>query len=80
MTFLAHASTIAGQLPCWKASLIHLAGRATLVKTVLSSIPIYLQIVIHCPMWVIKAIEKILRGFLWTRRKDIKGGHCLVGW
>jgi hypothetical protein len=77
--FCALIDAIAGQLPGWKASLIHPAGRATLVKAVLSSIPIYLQIVIHCPMWVIKAIEKILRGFLWKGRKDIEGGTVWLG-
>jgi hypothetical protein len=60
--------------------LIHTAGRVTQVKAVLSSIPIYHQIALHCPKWVIKEIVKILRGFLWKERKDIKGGHCLVGW
>jgi hypothetical protein len=40
---------IADRLPGWKASLIHPAGRAALVKAVLSSIPIYHQIVLQCP-------------------------------
>jgi hypothetical protein len=70
---------IAERLPSWKASLIHPAGRATLIKAVLSSIPIYLQIAIHCPKWVIKAIEKILRGFLWKGCKEIKGGTIWLG-
>jgi hypothetical protein len=78
--FYSLIEAIADRLPGWKASLIHSAGRTTLVKTVLSSIPIYLQIVLHCPKWVIKAIETILQGFLWKGRNDIKGGHCLVGW
>jgi hypothetical protein len=67
-------------LPGWKAALIHPAGRATLVKSVLMAIPIYHIISIQCPKWVIKAIDKIRRVFLWKGRKDIKGGHCLVGW
>jgi hypothetical protein len=71
---------IADRLPGWKASLIHPAGRAALVKVVLSSIPIYHQIALQCPKWVVKAIQKLMRGFLWKGRKDIKGGHCLVGW
>jgi hypothetical protein len=63
--FYTLIDAIAERLPSWKASLIHLVGRATLVKVVLSSIPIYLQITIHCPKWVIKAIENNLRWFLW---------------
>jgi hypothetical protein len=58
--FYSLIEDIAYWLPGWKASHIHSAGRVTLVKAVLSSIPIYLQIALHCPKWVIKAIEKIL--------------------
>jgi hypothetical protein len=25
-------------------------------------------------------IHKIIRGFLWKGGKDVKGGHCIVGW
>lgn len=32
---------VADQLPCWKAALIHPAGRTVLVKAVLMAIPIY---------------------------------------
>jgi hypothetical protein len=32
------------------------------------------------PMWAIKAIRKILRGFLWKGRKEANGGHCLLAW
>jgi hypothetical protein len=59
--------------------LFHPARRATLVKAVLSSIPIYIQIAIHCPKWVMKAIEKILQGFIWKRCRDIKGGAVWLG-
>jgi hypothetical protein len=71
---------VADRLPGWKAALIHPAGRATLVKSVLSAIPVYHLIALQCHKWVIKAIDKIRRGFLWKGRKNIKGGHCLVGW
>ena len=56
---------IADQLPSWKATLINQAGRATLVKAVLITIPIYHLIAMQCPKWVIKTINKIKRGFLW---------------
>jgi hypothetical protein len=51
-----------------------------LVKSVLTAVPIYHFIALLCPKWVVKAIDKIRRGFLWTGRTDIKGGHCAVGW
>jgi hypothetical protein len=55
---------IADRLPNWKARLLNLAGRTTLVRFVLSSISIYLLIAIKIPKWVIKSIDKIRRGFL----------------
>jgi hypothetical protein len=71
---------VADKLPRWKSALITNAGRLTLVKSVLTAIPIYHLLVLLCPKWVIKAIDMIRRGFLWKGRKDIKGGHCAVGW
>jgi hypothetical protein len=50
---------IADRLPNWKARLLNLAGRTTLVKFVLSAIPTYLLIAINIPQWVIKSIDKI---------------------
>lgn len=71
---------VADQLPLWKASLIHPAGRAVLVKYALTAILVYNIIALLCPSWVIKAINKIQRCFVWKGSQDIKGGHCLVGW
>jgi hypothetical protein len=78
--FYTLIDAIAERLPGWKASLIHPVGRATLVKVVLSSIPIYFQITIHCPKWVIKAILKKSAMVPMERTHGHKRGHCLVGW
>jgi hypothetical protein len=78
--FLDLIDKVDDKLPGWKAALINPAGRATLVKFVLTAVPIYHLIALQCPKWVVKAIDKVWRGFLWKGRTDIKGGHCAVGW
>jgi len=32
------------------------------------------------PPQALKARDKISRGFIWTGRKDVRGGHCLIAW
>ena len=71
---------IANKLPGWKAPLLSLAGRAVLVKAVLTAIPIYLLIALKVPKWFIRSIDKIRRNFLWKGRKEANGGCCLVAW
>jgi hypothetical protein len=53
---------------------MHSAGRNVLVKAVLTAIPIHHLMVLQCPKWVLKAIDKIRRDFLWKGRRDIRGG------
>ena len=71
---------IAIKLPGWKAPLMSLAGRAVLVRYVITAIPIYLLIAIRVPKWFIRAVDKIRKSFLWKGRKEINGGSCLVAW
>ena len=51
-----------------------------MVRFILSAIPVYLLIAMSILKWVIKAIDKIRRAFLWKSRKEINGGSCLVAW
>jgi len=71
---------LADRLPSWKADLLTKAGRMILVQFVLTSMLIYIILALELPPCVLKAIDKIRRGFLWKGRKDARGGHCLLAW
>ncbi|KAM0899529.1 hypothetical protein ACQ4PT_021212 [Festuca glaucescens] len=72
--------SVANKLPGWRASLLDKGGRLELVRATLSAMPIFAMMSLDLPVKTLVAIEKIIRGFLWKGRKDVKGGHCLVAW
>jgi hypothetical protein len=73
---------IGARLPGWKGKFLTTAGRETLVKTVLSSIPIYHFTVFHAQKGVLKRIDKLRRSFLWRGEtpENVSGGHSLINW
>ncbi|XP_022042042.1 uncharacterized protein LOC110944703 [Helianthus annuus] len=53
------------RLALWKASVLSIGGRVTLIKSVLESIPNYFLSLFKAPVGVVKGLEKITRKFLW---------------
>ncbi|KAL4309954.1 hypothetical protein GQ457_01G030200 [Hibiscus cannabinus] len=66
------------KLSGWDARCLSLAGRITLAKAVLSSIPFYSMQSALLPRGVTDEIEKIIRSFIWGH-SDARGVN-LVGW
>jgi hypothetical protein len=73
---------IGARLPGWKGRLLSTAGRETLVKTVLTSQPIYHMTVFPEQKWLIKRIDRLRRSFLWRGETPDKvyGGHSIINW
>ena len=53
------------RLAIWKRQFIFKGGRITLIRSTLSSMPIYLMSLLHIPRVVSLRLEKIQRDFLW---------------
>jgi hypothetical protein len=73
---------IGARLPGWEGKFLSSSGRETLVKTVLSSLPIYHLTVFQAKKWLIKRIDCIRRSFLWKGENpdNVRGGHSLINW
>ena len=67
-------------LPTWKSNLLNKAGRAVLIKSKLSAIPIHTAMAVEISPWIIKCIDKRRRSFLWSGSADARGGSCALAW
>ena len=63
----------------WKGKLLSSAGKLTLLKSCLSSIPIYLLSVIKFPKWAVESINSQIANFLW-HDSDGKYKYHLSNW
>jgi hypothetical protein len=64
------ADKIKLKLSAWKASLLSIAGRVQLVKSVIQSMMIYSISVYSWPVSLIKEVEKNIRNFIWSGDPD----------
>lgn len=69
---------IGAKLPAWKGKLLDRAGRLTLIRSVLTLMPIYFLSVFSLQKWALKKIDRM--GLLWKGSDSAQGGHCLVRW
>ncbi|MCI14329.1 RNA-directed DNA polymerase (Reverse transcriptase), partial [Trifolium medium] len=69
---------ISKRLASWQHNLLNKAGRMTLVKSVLNSIPNYYMQIAWLPQTTCDFIDRMARNFLWKGSSDT--GIHLVGW
>ncbi|KAJ4810222.1 RNA-directed DNA polymerase (reverse transcriptase)-related family protein [Rhynchospora pubera] len=79
-TYLLLLEKLENKLAGWKNKLLSRAGRLTLVSSILSTILISFMSVFKLPVWVIKAIDKIRRGFIWGRSPGGSNDIPLLAW
>jgi hypothetical protein len=71
---------VTDKLPPWKGQLRHRSSRLALIKSTLVGMPVYVSTSIGLPGWMHKALERIMKGFLWTGTEMVQNGKCLVAW
>lgn len=54
----------------WKGKLLSMDGKLALIKSVLSSIPIYIFAVVTPPIKVAKEIHSLFANFLWEESEE----------
>ncbi|XLU20626.1 hypothetical protein S245_056692, partial [Arachis hypogaea] len=67
------------RLNSWKASSLSLAGRATLVRSVLSSLPSYTMQTALIPVSTSNLVDRKCRDFLWGETEHSRKIH-LINW
>jgi hypothetical protein len=68
------ADRVADRLPAWKGNLMNRSDRLALIKSMLSAIPVHTTIVLWLPPWLCRALEKIMKAFVWCSTDEVRGG------
>ena len=71
---------VAGKLNTWDGRNMTMAGRLTLVKSVLTSQTIHLLSTLCVPKEILKLLDDKRKKFLWAGNEEPTGGKCKVNW
>ena len=69
-----------GKLNAWTGRNVTMAGRLTLVKSVLTSQVIHLLSALRVPKEILQLIDSKRKQFLWAGNEELMGGKCKVNW
>jgi hypothetical protein len=71
---------MADNLSAWKGNIMHRSVCLALIKLTLYATSVYTAISIKLPGWLLHAVEKIAKTFLWTRSEEVRPVKCLMAW
>ncbi|XP_019094473.1 PREDICTED: uncharacterized protein LOC109129898 [Camelina sativa] len=77
-TFGEILERVSARLSGWKSRSLSLAGRLTLTKSVLSSLPVHLMGAILLPEFTSQSLDKLSRAFVWGSTAEKKRQHLLA--
>jgi hypothetical protein len=72
--------SMADRLPAWKGRLLRRSRRLTLIKTTLSTVPIYMSISLGLRPWLLREMRKLMTTFMWMGTNVVQRGKCLLAW
>ncbi|KAG7544019.1 Ribonuclease H domain [Arabidopsis thaliana x Arabidopsis arenosa] len=78
-TFGGVLERVTSRLSGWKSRTLSLAGRLTLTKAVISSIPVHSMSTISLPKSTLDSLDRISRSFLWGSSPEKRKQH-LISW
>ncbi|WZZ66780.1 hypothetical protein YC2023_078150 [Brassica napus] len=78
-TFGEVIQKVASKLAGWKRRFLSMAGRITLTKSVLASIPVHIMSSIALPVSILEQLDRIARSFIWGSGEGNRKQH-MVAW
>jgi len=76
-TFRDVLERVSSRLTGWKSCVLSFAGRLTLTKVVLGSIPVHTMSTIKLPSATLDSLDKVSRSFLWGSTTEKRKQHLL---
>lgn len=73
-------ASIQNRLEGWKSNFLSYGGRITLVKAVLTAMPLHYMQALKIPKGIVRHIDRMRRSFLWKGKDTCRGINCLANW
>lgn len=78
--FQQMVNSVRSRMSSWSSGMLSYGGRVTLVKAVLTVLPLHYMQALKLPKGVINQIDRVRRSFLWRGNETCRGINCLVNW